>query len=508
MNRKKQNLTIKEKMDILERIENGENGQSICEKFNVNRSTISRIKYQKERIYEFAQNSTRQLKNVKQIKRVHFPETEKALYNWFLDQRHKNAVITDNILKNKAKEFHSRLNPDVPFQASVGWVQNFKKRHSIRYLKVCGEKLSTNDSVIEPFIEYFKQRINDMNLCLEQIYNADETALVYKNLNDRTLVSTFEKTAPGKKSCKERLTIMPCVNATGQHKLPLMIIGKSKKPRSFKHVILPMMHYRSSKNAWQTRSLFKEWFFDVFVPLVRKNLKDKDLPQRAVLLLDNATCHLKEEDIRTDDGNIFVIYFPPHTTALLQPLDQSIIKTLKQIYRRKLLTELLMINCGNFADSVKYISLKNVVFLITEAWNEVKESVIMHGFHVLFGSRDEKSSSLPIHDFNDNDNIPIAQLYRKLAPNSTLSDSAIMEWATGAEEICRNHITDNEIIDSVLGNEEIEEENIEAPTNIDDVIKGMNTVIEWANNSLTINEILSLRKIREKAYNQKLSSSF
>ena len=60
------------------------------------------------------------------------------------------------------------------------------------------------------------------------LYNADETGLIYKNLNSKTLVSNLEKSAPGRKTSKERITLMGCINATGQHKLPLMIIGNLK----------------------------------------------------------------------------------------------------------------------------------------------------------------------------------------------------------------------------------------------------------------------------------------
>lgn len=72
-------------------------------------------------------------------------------------------------------------------------------------------------------------------------------------------MSSEEKTAPGIKQSKERITIMPCVNATGRHKLPLMIIGKSQNPRCFNSQVLSKMH--SSKNAWQSQGLFKQWFF-------------------------------------------------------------------------------------------------------------------------------------------------------------------------------------------------------------------------------------------------------
>jgi hypothetical protein len=86
--------------------------------------------------------------------------------------------------------------------------------------------------------------------------------------------------------------------------------------------------------------LFKEWFDTMFVPEVKLHLKRQNLSQKALLLLDNATCHLSEEDLRSSDGNIQVMYFPANTT-ILQPLDQNILRALKQRYRKKLLTYLI-----------------------------------------------------------------------------------------------------------------------------------------------------------------------
>lgn len=175
-----------------------------------------------------------------------FPEVEVALFSWFLDQRAKHNVVTNGILKSKAMQFYDALDLNEPFNASVGWIENFKKRQGIRLLKICGEKLSCNTLVVPEFLESFKKMITDHSLSPEQIYNADESGLVYKNLNDKTLVHQGEKSAPGRKSQKERVTIMPCANASGNHKISLMLIGKAKKPRCFKNSSLPPVHYRAS----------------------------------------------------------------------------------------------------------------------------------------------------------------------------------------------------------------------------------------------------------------------
>ncbi|GFU05084.1 jerky protein homolog-like [Trichonephila clavipes] len=129
---------------------------------------------------------------------------------------------------------------------------------------------------------------------------------------------------------KDRVTLMACSNAFGNHKLPLMVIGKSAKPRDFKNVNMKSLpvYYRSQKKAWMNAMLFKEWFHDQFVPAVKKFNKENDLPQRAILLIDNAPSHPGTEELSS--GEIKAIFLPPNVTPLLQPMDQCVLQKLKK----------------------------------------------------------------------------------------------------------------------------------------------------------------------------------
>ena len=121
-----------------------------------------------------------------------------------------------------------------PFKASSGWLEKFKNRHGIRNLSIQGEKLSVAEETVEPFLHKLHKMIEEKGLTPEQIYNADETGLLWKCLPERTLVSCREKSPPGFKKSKDRLTVLGCANATGTHKLKPVLIGKFAKPRCFK----------------------------------------------------------------------------------------------------------------------------------------------------------------------------------------------------------------------------------------------------------------------------------
>ena len=61
---------------------------------------------------------------------------------------------------------------------------------------------------------------------------------------------------------------------------------------------LPVQYY-FQKNAWVNSDIFCDWFHNQFVPAVTKHLREKGLPVKALLLLDNAPTHPDTADMYT-----------------------------------------------------------------------------------------------------------------------------------------------------------------------------------------------------------------
>ena len=218
------------------------------------------------------------------------------------------------------------------------------------------------------------------NLSLDQIFNCDETGLYFRLLPDQTLAGSFEKSASGRKKSKDRVTINACANASGTIMIPLHLIGKSKRPRCFKGInmkLLPLK-YSGQKSAWMTSALFHDWYHNTFVPYVREKLAALGLECKALLVLDNCSAHPDEKELVSDDGHIKVMFLPPNVTSLIQPMDQGVLKCLKLLYRKKLLSRLLIEDDRgqSLVDFLKSINMKKVTELITEAWKEVKAETI------------------------------------------------------------------------------------------------------------------------------------
>ncbi|KAL4104623.1 hypothetical protein QTP88_019917 [Uroleucon formosanum] len=231
---------------------------------------------------------------------------------------------------------------------------------------VQGESLSGDLTAATLFNDEFNSFLSKLNLSPDQVYNADESGLFWKMLPSKTLAAQSEKSAPGHKSSKERLTIMTCSNATGSHKIKLTVIGKAKTPRSFKGTemkYLPCDYYHHPK-AWMNQVIFSEWFFNVFVPSVQKFQNEKGIPKRAVLLLDNAPSHPSESTLKTPDGKIVVYYLPPNVTSIIQPMDQGVISCLKRRYKKIFLRYLLQEDCfDSMKELLKTWTIKDAIFV-------------------------------------------------------------------------------------------------------------------------------------------------
>lgn len=263
---KRKVLTLSEKSDIIKSLENGVSVTYLARKYDIAKSTVCGIKKNKANILSLTVRCAGKIKR-KTLKSGENPRMEEKLYKWFCKQRSKNLPVTSELLKVKAKSLNAVLNETQRFSASDGWLQKFKRRFGIRFLKISGEKLSSNPELVAPFQQNLRSIINNLGLTNDQIYNADETGLFWKLLPEKTLVLNHEKTAPGRKAEKARLTFLACTNATGDHKVRPLVLGKAKNPRCFKNFALPV-DYDYSKNAWMTSAIFENWFHKSFVPQV------------------------------------------------------------------------------------------------------------------------------------------------------------------------------------------------------------------------------------------------
>lgn len=406
--RKHITLTLQQKLEIINLLDDGFSLETIGIRFNVCRSTVANISRNRDSI-RTAENRFREtgVSGRRTVKTARFTEMEDALFVWLLQERNKKHTITPDVVKTKAEllfpifQEKQTYSDKMTFVATNGWYDRFRKRYGLRMLTVSGERASADLEAFSSFKSNLMQIILDNRYEKYEIYNADESGLFFKLLPSRTIALHDENIAEGRKVIKSRVTFMPCCNIDGSHKLPLMLLGTAQNPRTLpKDKSLLPVYYKSSKKAWMNRQLFREWFFEQFVPSVEKFAQMNKHKPRALLLLDNCSAHHDGGD-SLEHGDIKVMYLPPNITSLGQPMDQGVLNAIKKRYKKKLMLHLLL-NDEDLAleEKLKQISLRDVINWLHQSWEEISNKTVEGSWknlideypHFILENDDEDSS--------------------------------------------------------------------------------------------------------------------
>ena len=105
------------------------------------------------------------------------------------------------------------------FSASQGWLSRFKKRANLYHGVVTREAASADKAATERFPQELMKIIEREGYSAKQIFNADETGLFWKKMPEKTYISREQKTMPGFKATKDRLTLILDENADSTFKL-------------------------------------------------------------------------------------------------------------------------------------------------------------------------------------------------------------------------------------------------------------------------------------------------
>ncbi|KAH8024243.1 hypothetical protein HPB51_022362 [Rhipicephalus microplus] len=114
--------------------------------------------------------------------------------------------------------------------------------------------------------------------------------------------------------------------------------------------------------------------------------------RRVVIILDNTSAHVALDNLMA----VKLAFLPPNTTAIANPLDQGIIRAVKQLYNKNLLRRfLLVIECGKLFS----IDLIGAIHLLEYSWRQVEATTVKNcfkcaGFSVCAGDADDASDTI------------------------------------------------------------------------------------------------------------------
>ena len=445
-NLKLKTLTLQEKYEIVAMHKSGKitNKAQFAMEHNIPRSTLSSIIKMSEKIisdYEDGKNS-----KSKRKRKHNFEDVDEPLLKWFRAARDKKLPISGDNLRLKAQQFAEACGYENPKTLDTNWIDRWKFRNEIVCKKLHGEAESVNQQAVDNWqnsrlLEILKE------FEPENIFNTDETGLFFKCLPDRTHVLKHENCAGGKMS-KERLTVLVSASMMGE-KLPLLVIGKSAKPRCFKGVKRLPLEYKSNSKAWMTCSIFTSWLRKLDSLMQNSNRK-------IALVLDNCTAHPNVNGL----ANVKLIFLPPNTTAKTQPMDAGVIRCLKAHYRSNLAKERLVAWEENIEDFK--IDILTAMNFLSQAWSAVSPVTIQNCFRKV---NFKLSDTERVEESTEKSDAEAERIWEMLQAAELVPASVCFSQYTDADEnlINRETITEESILSEIKEKtcdtiEEIDEE--------------------------------------------------
>ena len=348
-------------------------------------------------------------------------------------------AVSGLILRLKAKELCS----DPVFKASLGWYQNWKKRHAISFrtkttlAQRFPQDLEEKTIQFHRFVIAARQR---HSYSLSRIFNMDETPMRFELPSSRTLEFSGSGTVPVK-SCgaeKRSFTVTLAVAADGSKLPPAVIFKGVRTPRDL--AVPDSVRVSFHKKGWMDEKgklwlcfflYFKVCYtqitdfrncrciFNLGILLLISGVKEwirTCLPrnphnERSLLVWDSFRAHLTgsvKADLQQRKFNVAVI--PGGLTPVLQPLDKCLNKPFKDNIRRQYLSWMMT---GPFeftpAGKKKAPSRNLVLKWVKQSWAEIPAEMVRKSFktcgisNALDGTEDDEVYADEMPELADDD---------------------------------------------------------------------------------------------------------
>jgi hypothetical protein len=222
----------------------------------------------------------------------------------------------------------------------VNWANNFVQRTPALTVKLgrtyeCQRKLCEDPRIIETWFQLVKNTINKYGILPEDTYNFDESGFQIGEISASKVVTAADK--PGrpkqvKPTNTEWVTLIQGACADGSL-IPSFLVFKGKEFNQnwFLQGLPSTWMIAVSENGWTTNQIGLQW-----AQHFEKHTRSKTIGSKRLLILDNHESHINIE-FRSfcEENNIILLWMPPHSSHLLQPLDVGCFSPLKTAFSKQ-----------------------------------------------------------------------------------------------------------------------------------------------------------------------------
>lgn len=495
-------LSLTDKIEVIKKLDRGEKIILIAKEYNIGKSTVSEIKKKRESILAYCSKVECDLSTRKTLRPAKHPEVEQALYEWYLQQRAENVFITGDTICEKARFFYKEMTQKDDFRASKGWIDHFKKRFGIKLSALKGENMSGSVVNCGEFKNVVEKEIMENELVRSQVYYVGEASLFWKSVPENLMKSSLEEREKATFR-KDKLAFLTCCNADGTHKLNITVANNDENLDN-----LPVKYF-NRKSIIMSRKALSEWFHEEFIPRVRTFLKSNELPEKALVMIDNYCFDLPMyEELKSEDNQIRCLYLPPSVTRLNQPSDQTLNHWLKLNYKKTILNYLLS-SQNVLSEAVKELSLKSAIDFLNNSWQKVSEDAVVRFWKAFWPLAEDNDEDLLFKTVSTNVEAVYCEFQKLIehftpttSSNSSITLEEIIDWVN-EEERMPYFQSDKEIVEKVKG--EFEKQAMGAKkqkVSNEAAIKAFEVCLKWAEqNRVYKSERIVLQRLRNRAAN-------
>ncbi|TVY12490.1 hypothetical protein LARI1_G009648, partial [Lachnellula arida] len=271
---------------------------------------------------------------------------EDHLTKWVLVQESIGLAPTHQQIKTFAGRIASNQGDAKPM--GKRWMAGFLRRNPILKTKkqLHIESVQVNGATTE-IIRKWWPKLNTPAIKAikrENRYNMDEAGIM-EGMGDNGLVvgsaskKFIQKKHPG---CKAWTSFIECISADGRGLHPLVIFkGKSVQQQWLETTLKEFKgwKFQSTDNGWTTDETAHHWLKECYIP----QTLPRDPKEPRLLVLDGHGSHETTELMWIFfSNNIHLLFLPPHTSHVLQPLDLAVFSSLKASYRKNVGTRALL----------------------------------------------------------------------------------------------------------------------------------------------------------------------
>jgi hypothetical protein len=299
------------------------------------------------------------------IRSPRHPQLEDALLLWVRHLQSKKVAFTGENIRLKAAALATHLGLTTTLNFSTGWMSGFVSRHNLVLARAHKKKQTDNDD--EPAratVKHYEPR---------NVFALYETALVF---NDLPFDGDHDAHAGPD---RDRVCVGLAVNADASEKLAPLVVTTCRRRKKLGGVADTFYNVDSNMTA----RIFEQWLYKL-------NQRMAAAHRKIILVVKAEPSHFPIQLT-----HVRLVVLPSAAPVLLHPLEGSVAKCFKALYRKTHLSFAVDQAEDGRASRVLDVSLSRALIWIKQAWLDVPVDLIRSGWTrtgLIAAARDEVAS--------------------------------------------------------------------------------------------------------------------